>query len=139
MATKRALRNLLLVDRPMKIWIPCLVALVLSASALANVLPTPQDANVQVSMVEVWPSNTGDGRYGARIIGRFTTPSGEDLTGYLQSTGCSYLGGFVIKSGPAENGAYATLLAAVMTGKNIQIYITECGYMPVVDRVRVFP
>lgn len=85
----------------------------------------PITTQVVITKLEVWPSNNGQGKYGAYV----ETP--------LTETGCEYIKAFQIKSGPAEDAAYSTLLAGVMAGKMIEIYITECGYMPIADRIRI--
>jgi hypothetical protein len=96
-----------------------------SASALSASFPITK--TVTVTKLEVWPSNTGQGKYAAWV----KEP--------LSETECPYVNAFQIKHGPAEDAAYSTLLAAVMAGKSIEIYITECGYMPLADRIRLIP
>jgi hypothetical protein len=78
-------------------------------------------------MLEVWPANSGTGRYAAIV-----------RTG-ITDAGCPYNSGFYIKDGPGAAAAYSTLLAGVAAGRIIQIYITECGYMPIADRIRLIP
>ncbi len=85
----------------------------------------PITKKVTITKIEVWPSNEGQGKYVAWVS--------EPLT----ETGCTYINAFQIKMGPAEDAAYSTLLAGVMAGKQIEIYITECGYMPIADRIRL--
>ena len=87
----------------------------------------PITTEVSITKLEVWPSNNGQGKYAAWV----NSP--------LTSSGCTYVNAFQIKSGPAEDAAYSTLLAAVMAGKRVEIYITECGYMPLADRIRLIP
>ncbi len=85
----------------------------------------PITAEVDIYKLEVWPSNNGTGRYGAYV------------TNALTAAGCANNTVFAIKDGPGAEAAYSTLLAAMMAGKRVEVYITECSYGPVVDRVRV--
>ncbi len=80
---------------------------------------------VNITKLEVWPSNNGTGRYGAYISPELT------------EAGCTNNTLFHIKDGPGAEAAYSTMLAAILSGKPIEVYVTECGYSPIVDRVRV--
>lgn len=99
--------------------------LFLSSGVFAATFPITK--SVSVTKLEVWPSNTGQGKYGAWV----SVP--------LNETECPYVDAFQIKQGPGEDAAYSTLLAGVLAGKQIEIYITECGYMPIADRIRLIP
>jgi len=84
---------------------------------------------VKVIKLEVWPSNEGVGRYNAWV----ETPIPTDITG------CRNGIAFSIEKGPGADAAYSTLLAAVMTGKEIELYLTRCEYFVVADRIRIIP
>ena len=103
-----------------------LIALLcLSANALSANFPITK--KVTVTKIEVWPSNAGQGKYGAWV------------SESLSEAECPHTNMFQIKQGPAEDAAYSTLLAGVLAGKQIEIYITECGYTPIADRIRLIP
>lgn len=80
---------------------------------------------VQIYKLEVWPSNTGSGRYAA-----FISPG-------VPAAGCTYNNIFYVEDGPGADAAYSTLLAAVMAGKQVEVRLSECAYGPIADRVRV--
>lgn len=82
--------------------------------------------NVQVTVtkLEVWPSNTGAGRYSALVS--------EVLPG-----NCPNNNGFTIESGPGAEAAYSTLLAATLAGMRVEVYLVRCTYYVVADRVRI--
>lgn len=86
--------------------------------------PFPITVDVEVTMLDVWPSSP-DYRFTART----SAP--------LDQAGCQFRRGFAIKEGPGAEAAYSTLLAAVMASKTVQIYIVSCDYMAVADRIRL--
>jgi hypothetical protein len=102
--------------------ITLLFLLAFSYSAHAD-FPTTQ--TVEISKLEVWPSNTGVSRY----------------AGFLKSevplAGCTNNSIFFIEAGPGADAAYSTLLAALMAGKKVELYFTRCAYGPVADRIRI--
>ena len=104
-----------------------LAVLLILVTSFAYAAEFPITTEVTITKLEVWPSNEGQGKYGAWV----SVP--------LTEAGCTYSNAFQIKSGPAEDAAYSTLLAGVMAGKRIEIFITECGYMPIADRIRIIP
>jgi hypothetical protein len=85
------------------------------------------NVDVTITQLEVWPSNSGASRYNVLV----SEP--------IENTGCANLNGFSIEEGPGANAAYSTLLAAVMAGKKVQLYLTRCEYFVVADRIRVIP
>ena len=99
------------------------VFLILPTVAFSDDFPI-NNVNVEVTKLEVWPSQERAGRYTARVSG-------------IMPGGCTNSTGFVIEEGPGAEAAYSTLLAAVMAGKQVQVYLTRCAYWPVADRVRV--
>jgi len=102
-----------------------IIFLILSNSVFAEEFPI-NDVSVQITKLEVWPSQEGAGRYGARVSG-------------VMPGGCTNSTGFVIEEGPGAEAAYSTLLAATVAGKEVQVYLTRCAYWPVADRVRMIP
>ncbi len=86
----------------------------------------PITTGVEVTKLEVWPSNAGVGRYSAYV---------KDV---LPSE-CPNNTGFNIEVGPGAEAAYSTLLAATAAGKQIEIYLVRCEYFPVADRIRIIP
>jgi hypothetical protein len=99
--------------------------------ALASVLSAADfpinNVRVQISKLEVWPSREGAGRYNAWV----STP--------LTIAGCPNTTGFTIEDGPGAEAAYSTLLAAVLSGKDVELYLTRCEYFVIADRVRIIP
>lgn len=85
------------------------------------------NVRVNITKLEVWPSNDTPSKYTAYVS--------EPITG----TGCERENGFSIEVGPGQDAAYSTLLAAVMAGKEVELYLTRCHYFVVADRIRVIP
>ena len=102
-----------------------IVFAILSSSVFADDFPI-NNVSVQITKLEVWPSQEGAGRYGARVSG-------------VMPGGCTNSTGFVIEEGPGAEAAYSTLLAATLAGKQVQVYLTRCAYWPVADRVWMIP
>ena len=93
-----------------------------SQSAVSD--PFPITVDVEVTMLDVWPSSPN-----YRFSARTSAP--------LDQAGCEFRRGFAIKEGPGAEAAYSTLLAAIMANKTVQIYIVSCDYVAVADRIRL--
>ena len=96
-----------------------------SSVAFSDEFPI-NNVNVEITKLEVWPSQEGAGRYNARVSG-------------VMPGGCANSTGFVIEEGPGAEAAYSTLLAATLAGNQVQVYLTRCAYWPVADRVWMIP
>ena len=104
--------------------------LILVVALLSNVVFAASfpinNVKVEITKLEVWPSNQGTSRYSALVKNQLP---GE----------CRNNNGFAIESGPGAEAAYSTLLAATIAGKKVELYLVRCDYYVVADRVRLIP